>query len=89
MTNTSPNSFVLVDTGIISRFFLNKPQIVKAYNELVTTAVPIMPASVYIELMRWLTSVGQGFQDSRIFRYRLKWIFQSCSDTGCKDANDC
>lgn len=57
MSSTSPNSFVLVDTGVISRFFLNKPEIVKAYSELVNTAVPVLSASIYIELMRWLTKV--------------------------------
>lgn len=57
MTSSLPNSFVLVDTGVMSRFFLNKPQIVKAYNELVITAVPVISASVYIELMRWLVNI--------------------------------
>ena len=57
MTVPSPTSFVLVDTGVMSRFFLKKPQIVKAYNELVITAVPVISASVYIELMRWLVNI--------------------------------
>lgn len=54
MTSDSSNSFVLVDTGVMSRFFLKKPQIVAAYNELVSTAVPVLSASIYIELMPWL-----------------------------------
>ena len=57
MTPSSSNSFVLVDTGVISRFFLRKPQIVAAYNELVITAAPVLSASVYIELMRWLVNI--------------------------------
>ena len=57
MTVTSPTSFVLVDTGVMSRFFIKKPQIVKAYTELVGTAVPVISASVYIELMRWLVNI--------------------------------
>ncbi|SOD81681.1 hypothetical protein [Spirosoma fluviale] len=57
MTVSSPTSFVLVDTGVMSRFFLKKPQIVKAYTELVVTAVPVISASVYIELMRWLVNI--------------------------------
>lgn len=52
-----PNSFVLVDTGVISRFFLKKPQIVAAYNELVVKATPVLSASIYIELMRWLVNI--------------------------------
>jgi predicted nucleic acid-binding protein len=52
-----PISFVLVDTGVMSRFFINKPQIVKAYTELIVTAVPVISASVYIELMRWLVNI--------------------------------
>lgn len=57
MTTFSPDSFVLVDTGVISRYFLKKPQIVKAYTELAVTAVPVLSASVYIELMRWLVYI--------------------------------
>lgn len=57
MTSSLLNSFVLVDTGVMSRFFLKKPQIVKAYNELVITAVPVISASIYIELMRWLVNI--------------------------------
>lgn len=57
MTVPSPTSFVLVDTGVMSRFFLKKPQIVKDYNELVIAAVPVISASVYIELMRWLVNI--------------------------------
>lgn len=57
MTVSSPTSFVLVDTGVMSRFFLKKPQIVKAYTELVVTAVPVISASIYIELMRWLVNI--------------------------------
>lgn len=57
MTSSLPNSFVLVDTGVMSRFFLKKPQIVKAYTELVVKAVPVISASVYIELMRWLINI--------------------------------
>lgn len=41
----------------MSRFFLEKPQIVKAYTELASTAVPVISASVYIELMRWLINI--------------------------------
>lgn len=52
-----PNSFVLVDTGVMSRFFLKKPQIVAAYNELVVNAAPVLSASIYIELMRWLVNI--------------------------------
>ncbi|QJD79655.1 type II toxin-antitoxin system VapC family toxin [Spirosoma rhododendri] len=57
MNPVSPNSFVLVDTGVISRYFLQKPQIVTAYNELMTSAVPVLSASIYIELMRWLVAI--------------------------------
>jgi uncharacterized protein with PIN domain len=57
MIPDSPNSFVLVDTGVMSRFFLKKPQIVAAYNELMVTAVPVLSASIYIELMRWLINI--------------------------------
>lgn len=57
MTHTSSDSFVLVDTGVLSRFFLKKPQIVKAYNQLAMNAVPVISASVYIELMRWLINI--------------------------------
>lgn len=57
MTSASLNSFVLVDTGVMSRFFLQKPQIVAAYNELTVTAVPVLSASIYIELMRWLVNI--------------------------------
>ncbi len=57
MNPVSPNSFVLVDTGVISRFFLQKSQIVAAYNELTTSAVPVLSASIYIELMRWLVAI--------------------------------
>ncbi|WP_338870644.1 hypothetical protein WBJ53_23300 [Spirosoma sp. SC4-14] len=48
---------MLVDTGVMSRFFLKKPQIVKAYTELVVTAVPVISASVYIKLLRWLVNI--------------------------------
>ncbi|UFH52686.1 type II toxin-antitoxin system VapC family toxin [Spirosoma sp. KNUC1025] len=57
MNPVFPNSFVLVDTGLLSRFFLKKPQIVAAYNELLTSSVPVISASVYIELMRWLVNI--------------------------------
>ncbi|GAB3227691.1 type II toxin-antitoxin system VapC family toxin [Spirosoma arcticum] len=57
MTTTSPDSFVLVDTGVMSRFFLKKPQIVEAYSKLTVIAVPVISASIYIELMRWLINV--------------------------------
>lgn len=57
MTSDSSNSFVLVDTGVMSCCFLKKPQIVAAYNELAITAVPVLSASVYIELMRWLVNI--------------------------------
>ncbi|GAB2557251.1 type II toxin-antitoxin system VapC family toxin [Spirosoma areae] len=57
MTVPSLTSFVLVDTGVMSRLFLKKPQIVKAYHELVVMAVPVISASVYIELMRWLVNI--------------------------------
>ncbi|GAB4022619.1 type II toxin-antitoxin system VapC family toxin [Spirosoma koreense] len=57
MTSNSPNSFALVDTGVLSRFFLKKPQLVKAYRELTTKAVPVISASIYIELMRWLINI--------------------------------
>lgn len=57
MTVPSPTSFVLIDTGVMSRFFLKKPQIVKAYTELAVMAVPVISASVYIELMRWLVNI--------------------------------
>lgn len=57
MTTPSPDLFVLVDTGVISRFFLKKPQIVKAYSELALTAVPVISGSIYIELMRWLVNI--------------------------------
>ena len=63
MTSSSPNSFVVVDTGVISRFFLKKPQIVAAYNELVGTAVPVLSASIYIELMRWLVNIRGRITD--------------------------
>ena len=51
------DSFVLIDTGVMSRLFLGKPQVVKAYDELVGKAVPVISASVYIELMRWLIGI--------------------------------
>ena len=57
MTATSPDSFVLVDTGVMSRFFLKKPQIIEAYSRLTVRAVPVISASIYIELMRWLINV--------------------------------
>lgn len=62
MTVPSPTLFVLVDTGVMTgppvrSFFLKKPQIVKAYTELVVTAVPVISASVYIELMRWPVNI--------------------------------
>jgi predicted nucleic acid-binding protein len=57
MTHDSLNSFVLVDTGVMSRLFLKKPQIVAAYNELVVRSVPVLSASIYIELMRWLVNI--------------------------------
>jgi predicted nucleic acid-binding protein len=57
MTSASLNSFVLVDTGVMSRFFLKKPQIVAGYNQLVLEAVPVLSASIYIELMRWLVNI--------------------------------
>lgn len=57
MTASPPDSFVLVDTGAMSRFFLKKPQIVEVYNELVAKSVPVISASVYIELMRWLIAI--------------------------------
>ena len=57
MNLSKPDSFVLIDTGIISRFLLRKPQVVKAYAELIETAVPVISASVYIELMRWLIGI--------------------------------
>ncbi|MGF7215570.1 hypothetical protein GGR92_001710 [Spirosoma lacussanchae] len=41
----------------MSRFFLNKPQIVKAYHELTRLAAPVISASIYIELMRWLIHI--------------------------------
>lgn len=63
MTSSSPDSFVLVDTGVMSRFFLKKPQIVKAYNELVTLAMPVISTSVYIELMRWLITIRGRSKD--------------------------
>lgn len=63
MTSSLPDSFVLVDTGVTSRFFLNKPQIVKAYNELTTLAMPVISASVYIELMRWLITIRGRSKD--------------------------
>lgn len=63
MTTPSPDSFVLVDTGVLSRFFLKKPQIVSAYNELAATAVPVISASIYIELMRWLVNIRGRITD--------------------------
>ena len=57
MTVSPPSSFVLIDTGVISRFLLKKPQIVKAYNELAAQSIPVISASVYIELMRWLVNI--------------------------------
>lgn len=57
MTSASSDSFVLVDTGVLSRFFLKKPQIVEAYNQLALTALPVISAGIYIELMRWLINV--------------------------------
>lgn len=57
MNPLQSDSFVLVDTGILSRFFLKKPQVVKAYNQLLLSAVPVISASVYIELMRWLIHI--------------------------------
>ena len=58
MTGSSrSDSFVLIDTGVMSRLFLGKPQVVEAYDELVSKAVPVISASVYIELMRWLVGV--------------------------------
>ena len=57
MTPFSPDSFILVDTGVLSRFFLKKPQIVNAYNQLALAAVPVISASIYIELMRWLITI--------------------------------
>jgi predicted nucleic acid-binding protein len=51
------SSFVLVDTGVLSRFFLQKPQIVSAFNELALLSMPVLSASIYIELMRWLIMV--------------------------------
>ncbi|KAB7731327.1 hypothetical protein F5984_11055 [Rudanella paleaurantiibacter] len=57
MISTPPNSFVLVDTGVMSRFLLGKPQIVEAYTRLTNTSVPVISASIYIELMRWLVNI--------------------------------
>lgn len=57
MTISPPNSFVLIDTGVLSRFFLKKPRIVDAYTELRERAVPVISASIYIELMRWLVNI--------------------------------
>ncbi len=57
MTQSLPTSFVLVDTGVLSRYFLKKPEIVKAYNELSKEATPVISASIYIELMRWLVGI--------------------------------
>jgi uncharacterized protein with PIN domain len=57
MISPSSDSFVLVDTGVMSRLFLQKPQLVKAYNKLTTTAIPVISASIYIELMRWLINI--------------------------------
>lgn len=57
MNAPSPDSFVLVDTGVMSRFFLKKPQIVEAYSRLTVVAVPVISASVYIELMHWLINI--------------------------------
>ncbi len=41
----------------MSRFFLKKPQIVEAYSKLTVMAVPVISASIYIELMRWLINI--------------------------------
>jgi predicted nucleic acid-binding protein len=57
MTTSSTEAFVLVDTGVLSRYFLKKPQIVEAYQELSAKAMPVISASIYIELMRWLVGV--------------------------------
>gem|GEM_PF-6720984 len=46
-----------MDTGVISRYFLKKPQLVNAYDELTVEAVPVISASVYIELMQWLNAI--------------------------------
>ena len=53
-TSSSVDSFGLVDTGVLSRYFLGKPQITTAYSELTSQARPVISASIYIELMRWL-----------------------------------
>ena len=56
MSSGPTDSFVLVDTGVLSRYFLGKPQITQAYQALTAHAVPVITGSVYIELMRWLVS---------------------------------
>lgn len=63
MTVSAPDSFVLVDTGVLSRFLLRKPQIVSAYNELAVVSTPVISGSIYIELMRWLVNVRGRVSD--------------------------
>ncbi|MEZ0543176.1 type II toxin-antitoxin system VapC family toxin [Fibrella arboris] len=54
MSGLIADSFILVDTGVMSRYFLGKPQITKAYAELTARSTPVITGSVYIELMQWL-----------------------------------
>jgi predicted nucleic acid-binding protein len=57
MSATTSDSFVLVDTGVLSRYFLGKPQITQAYTALTAHATPVITGSVYIELMQWLIKI--------------------------------
>lgn len=50
----SSTSFILVDTGVLSRYFLRIPEFVEAYTELTAIATPVISATIYIELMHWL-----------------------------------
>ncbi|ADB41542.1 hypothetical protein [Spirosoma linguale] len=54
MSGLIADSFVLVDPGVMSRYFLGKPQITQAYTDLTVRATPVITGSVYIELMQWL-----------------------------------
>ena len=54
MNGPVSDAFVLVDTGVMSRYFLGKPHITQAYAELTAQATPVLTGSVYIELMQWL-----------------------------------
>lgn len=52
MADTNPA--LLVDTGLLSRYFLRQPAFVTAYDQAMVNYRPVISTAVFIELQHWL-----------------------------------